>query len=156
MFGSLSPLANLQGLQVFNGDKSSSLQVSKLVLMICCASRHISQVPKNLFHSSLVRDALDFYGKLIIVLLVPVFACEALEEKQTCFTAGRMTEIQGDQRPLVLALSIAFSIISVLAVILRFEARSVTSVYLGAAAWPILAAQVRGPQDLLRLFLEFC
>lgn len=67
-----------------------------------------------------------------------------------------MTEIKGDQRPTVLALSIALPIISVLAVILRFEARRVKRVYLGADDLAILAAQVRGPQNLLRLFLDFC
>lgn len=67
-----------------------------------------------------------------------------------------MVEIKGDQRPTILALSIAFPIISVLAVILRFEARRVKRVHLGADDWTILAALVRGPQDLLRLFLDFC
>ena len=67
-----------------------------------------------------------------------------------------MTEIEGDQIPTILALSIAFPTISVLAVILRFEARRVKRVYLGADDWTILAAEVRGPQDLLRLFWGFC
>lgn len=51
-------------------------------------------------------------------------------------------EISGDQRPIILGLSIAFPIISTLAVILRFEARRLKEAQLGADDWTILAAQV--------------
>ncbi len=53
-----------------------------------------------------------------------------------------MIEFTGDQRPTILALGITLPIISILSVILRFEARRVKRVYLGADDWTILAALV--------------
>ncbi len=63
-----------------------------------------------------------------------------------------MIEIKGDQRPTILALSIAFPIISILSVILRFEARRVKRIYIEADDWTILAALVRCPTTSLGNF----
>jgi len=66
-----------------------------------------------------------------------------------------MIEIKGDQRPTILALSIAFPIISILSVLLRFEARRVKRVYIGADDWTILAALVGCPTTSLGCFWIF-
>ncbi len=51
--------------------------------------------------------------------------------------------MDGDQRRTILGLSIVFPIISIVAVLLRFEARRVNRVRLGSDDWTILAALVR-------------
>ena len=50
--------------------------------------------------------------------------------------------MEGDQRPTILGLSIAFPILSILAVLLRFKARTITRAKLGADDWTIAAALV--------------
>ena len=58
--------------------------------------------------------------------------------------------MKGDQRPTILGLSIAFPIISIVAVLLRFESRRVSRVQFGSDDWTILAALVRPSALLLR------
>ena len=53
-----------------------------------------------------------------------------------------MVEIHGDQRPTILILSIVFPIISIASMLMRFEARRVKRVSLGADDWTILVALV--------------
>ena len=50
--------------------------------------------------------------------------------------------MKGDQRPAILGLSIAFPILSILAVHLRFKARKITRAKLGADDWTIAVALV--------------
>ena len=57
-----------------------------------------------------------------------------------------------DDRPLILGLSIAFPIIAITAVILRFEARRINRLKLGADDWTILAALVKSPFALNYVF----
>ena len=52
--------------------------------------------------------------------------------------------MQGDQRPTILGLSIAFPFVSIIAVLLRFEARRIKRVKLEGDDWTILVALV-GP-----------
>ena len=51
----------------------------------------------------------------------------------------------GDHRPTILGLSIVFPIIAIASVFLRFEARRINRVKLGADDWTILAALVKTP-----------
>ena len=57
--------------------------------------------------------------------------------------------MKGDQRPTILGLSIAFPIVSIVAVLLRFESRRLKRVALGADDWTILAALVSHSASLL-------
>ena len=50
--------------------------------------------------------------------------------------------MKADQRPTILALSIVFPIISITAVLLRFQARRVNHVQLGPDDWTVLVALV--------------
>ena len=50
--------------------------------------------------------------------------------------------MQGDQRPTILGLSIAFPIVSIIAVLLRFKAREINRSKLGADDWTIAVALV--------------
>ena len=56
--------------------------------------------------------------------------------------------MNGDQRPTILGLSIAFPVISILAVLCRFESRRIKRAGLGADDWTILAALVSRPASL--------
>ena len=55
---------------------------------------------------------------------------------------GERAKIIGNEQSTILALNIAFPIVSTLAVILRFEARRVKRIHLGADDWTILVALV--------------
>lgn len=57
--------------------------------------------------------------------------------------------MQGDQRPTILGLSIAFPILSIIAVLLRFKAREVNRANLGADDWTIAVALVGHPTSSL-------
>ena len=61
--------------------------------------------------------------------------------------------MKGDQRPTILGLSIAFPIVSILAVLARFESRRLKRVDIGADDWTILAALVSGSASLPSLIL---
>ena len=68
-------------------------------------------------------------------------------------TSLTFCSMKGDQRPLILGVSVALSTISVLAVLLQFESRRVKRVQLGADDWTILAALVRHSTFLLSSIL---
>ena len=61
--------------------------------------------------------------------------------------------MKGDQRPIILGVSIALPIISILAVLIRFESRRVKRTQLGADDWTILAALVSRSTSLLSSIL---
>ena len=61
--------------------------------------------------------------------------------------------MKDDQRPIILGVSIALPIISILAVLLRFESRRIKRVPLGADDWTILAALVSHSTSLLSSML---
>lgn len=61
-------------------------------------------------------------------------------------TLSILCNMKGDQKPTILALSIAFPILSVVATLLRFESRRVNrAVQFGSDDWTILAALVNQP-----------
>ena len=61
--------------------------------------------------------------------------------------------MKGDQRPTILGLSIAFPIVSIIAILLRFEARRVNRVKLGADDWTILIALVGHPTSSIYIIV---